>query len=63
MAIPVAGLAIAALWVAIVSVVLSALNGIYRTALYMYAAGEPATGYFTQEQLEAAFTPKRSRFV
>lgn len=62
-AIPLAGLAIAALWVAIVSVVLSALNGIYRTALYMYAAGEPATAYFTQEQLEAAFTPKRSRLV
>lgn len=62
-AIPVAGLAIAALWVAVVSVVLSALNGIYRTALYMYAAGEPTTDYFTQEQLHAAFTPKRSRLV
>jgi hypothetical protein len=62
-AIPVAGLAIAALWVAIVSVVLSALNGIYRTALYMYAAGEPTAGYFSQEQLEAAFTPKRSRLL
>jgi hypothetical protein len=63
MAIPLAGLAIAALWIAIVSVVLSALNGIYRTALYMYAAGEPATEYFSQEQLDSAFTPKRSRLL
>ncbi len=40
-AIPVAGIGLAAIWVAVVSVVLSALNGIFRTALYMYAAGEP----------------------
>jgi hypothetical protein len=57
--IPIAGLAIAGLWVAVVSVVLSALNGIYRTALYMYAAGEPTAGYFSHEQLDAAFKPKK----
>jgi hypothetical protein len=63
-AIPVAGLGLAALWVAVVSVVLSALNGIFRTALYMFAAGEPASAYFSQEQLEAAFAPKKkSRLV
>jgi hypothetical protein len=62
-AIPVAGLAVAALWVAVVSVVLSALNGIFRTALYMYAAGEQAPAQFSQEELDGAFAPKKSRFV
>jgi hypothetical protein len=58
-AIPVAGIGLAAIWVAVVSVMLSALNGIFRTALYMYAAGEPAPAPFSQEQLDAAFAPKK----
>jgi hypothetical protein len=62
-AIPVAGLGIAALWVAVVSVVLSALNGIFRTALYMYAAGEQAPAQFSKEELDSAFAPKKHRFV
>lgn len=62
-AIPFAGLLIAALWVAVVSVVLSALNGIFRTALYMYAAGEPTPAQFSQAELDGAFAPKKSRFV
>jgi hypothetical protein len=63
-AIPVVGIGLAALWVAVVSVVLSALNGIFRTALYMYAAGEPTPAAFSQEQLESAFAPKKkSRLI
>lgn len=60
-AIPVAGLAIAAVWVAIVSVVLSALNGIFRTALYMYAATEQTPAFFTEQELAGAFAPKKHR--
>lgn len=62
-AIPVAGLLIAALWVAVVSVVLSALNGIFRTALYMYAAGEQTPAQFSQAELDGAFAPRKHRFV
>ena len=63
-ALPVAGLLIAGLWVAVVSVVLSALNGIFRTALYMFASGEATPEYFSQAQLEAAFSPKKkSRLI
>ena len=58
-ALPVAGLLIAGLWVAVVSVVLSALNGIFRTALYMFASGEATPEHFSQAQLEAAFSPKK----
>ena len=59
--IPVAGLLLAALWVAVVSVILSALNGIFRTALYMYAATDEAPAMFTHDELAGAFAPKRSR--
>jgi hypothetical protein len=58
-AIPVAGLLLAAVWVAVVAVILSALNGIYRTALYMFAAGEQAPMGFDQQLLAGAFAPKK----
>jgi hypothetical protein len=60
-AIPVAGLVLAGIWVAVVSVVLSALNGIFRTALYMYAATERVPAYFNETELAGAFAPKKSR--
>jgi hypothetical protein len=60
-AIPVAGLLIAAVWVAIVSVILSALNGIFRTALYMYAATDQVPEAFTEQELAGAFGPKQKR--
>jgi hypothetical protein len=55
------GVALAAIWIAVVSVVMSALNGIFRTALYLYATGQQTEGFFTQQQMEAAFGPKRGR--
>lgn len=58
-AIPVAGLLLAGLWVAVVSVVLSALNGIFRTALYLYASGQAVPQGFSTDQLEGAFAPKK----
>jgi len=62
-AIPVAGLLIGAVWVAIVSVILSALNGIFRTALYMYAATEQVPDFFTEQELSGAFGPKKKSRV
>lgn len=55
------GIAIAAVWIAIVSVVLSALNGIFRSALYLYATGQTTEGYFSPEVMAGAFGPKRGR--
>jgi hypothetical protein len=60
-AIPLAGMLLAAIWIAVVSVVLSALNGIFRTALYMYAATEQVPAYFSEAELAGAFAPKKSR--
>jgi hypothetical protein len=59
--IPIAGLLIAGIWVAIVSVILSALNGIFRAALYLYAATGTVPSFFTEQELAGAFGPKKSR--
>ena len=53
-----AGLAVAVLWVLAVVMVLSALNGIFQTALYRYAAGRDTEGAFGGHDLSAAFAPK-----
>jgi hypothetical protein len=54
---------LAVVWVAIVSVVISALSGIYRTALYRYAVEGQAPGPFAGTDLSSAFAPKqRGRF-
>ena len=52
--------AIGVMWILLVSLVLAALNGIFQTALYHYAAGTPAAGFPTAT-LESAFAPKRGR--
>ncbi|MCB2223987.1 MAG: hypothetical protein KQH83_07405 [Actinobacteria bacterium] len=54
------GIAAAVLWVLAVSMVLSALNGIFQTALYRYAAGTD-TAAFGGQDLSAAFAPRRGR--
>jgi hypothetical protein len=54
---PVVGIVVAVVWIAVSATVLSTLNGIYRTALYAYAAGHH-TEWFDQAQLAAAFKPK-----
>jgi hypothetical protein len=57
------GLAIgvAAIWIVIVNVVIAALSGIYRTALYRYAAEHEVPAAFAGEDFEAAFRPRRGR--
>ena len=56
------GIAIAVAWIAIVNVVLAALSGIYRTALYRYAVEGQAPPAFAGADLSHAFAPKRGRF-
>lgn len=55
---PIAAIVLGVAYFAAVALVLSALNGIYRAALYIYAStGEVATG-FPAEAMAGAFTPK-----
>jgi hypothetical protein len=58
-AIAVIGVGVAVLWVLAVVMVLSALNGIFQTALYRFASGaEAGSGPFGSGELQAAFKPK-----
>ncbi|HSM01213.1 MAG TPA: DUF6159 family protein [Acidimicrobiia bacterium] len=58
-AIAVIGIGAAIAWVLTVVMVLSALNGIFQTALYRHAAGvEAGSGPFASGELQAAFQPK-----
>lgn len=53
------GIALAVVWVLTVTMVLSALNGIFQTALYRYAAGTGSVGgAFDSGVLQAAFAPR-----
>jgi len=64
-AVAVIGIAVVVVWVLTVAMVMSALSGIFQTALYRYAAGlETGSGAFSQGELQAAFAskPGRSRF-
>ena len=47
-------------WMVAVLVVLTTLNTIYETALYLYATGERTVATFDEETLEAGFTVKSS---
>ena len=51
--------AVAVVWIVGVAVVLSALNAIFQTALYRYAADGKPVGPFTPEIMGSAFAPKR----
>ncbi len=53
--LPVVGLPLLLVYVAIVGVIISALTAIYRAALYRYAVGLPNTGAFTEAELAGAF--------
>ncbi len=56
-------IAIGIVWIILSMVVLSALNAIFRTALYLYASGgETPSEHFPREVLDGAFAPKRRRF-
>lgn len=55
--VPVLGIAIIVVWLAVTATIMSALNGIFRTALYLYAAGEPVA-WFDDRVLAGAFRRK-----
>lgn len=58
-AIAVIGIGVAVVWILAVVMVLSALNGIFQTALYRHAAGIAGeSGPFGAGELQAAFQPK-----
>ena len=48
-------------WILVSSVAISALSGIYRTALYRYAATGQVPGDFTGVDFQSAFRPRRNR--
>lgn len=52
-------IAVAVVWIVGVAVVLSALNAIFQTALYRYAADGTSVGPFTPHIMGSAFAPKR----
>ncbi len=57
-----AGIAAAAVWMALVAVTLAALSGIYQTALYHFAVdGQVPSHYFDNSVMQAAFKTRRSR--
>ena len=55
------GILVGVTWVAVVSVVTSTLTGIFRTALYHFAAGQPVPPEFAAEQLAGAFQTRKGR--
>ena len=60
-AIPFIGIPLMLIWIFAIASFMSALGAVYRTALYRFAVGLPAGGTFTDAQLTAAFTTKKSR--
>ena len=59
--LPLIGLSV--LWMVLVAVVMSALSGIFQTALYHFAVGgEAPSGYFDSQILADAFQKRRRRF-
>ena len=53
--LPVAGIVVGFLWCAGVSVVISTMSGIFRTALYQFASGAPVPAEFAHADLASAF--------
>jgi hypothetical protein len=51
--------AIGVIWILIVSVVIAAMSGIYRIALYRFAVDGQAPGAFAQANLGGAFGPRK----
>jgi hypothetical protein len=56
--VPIVGIPLLVVYVAVVSAVLAALGGIFRTALYRYAVGLPNGGVFPEQVLAGAFRQK-----
>jgi hypothetical protein len=61
-AVTVAGIVVLVLWLIVVSVISSALSGVFQTALYRFAVlGDEPSG-FSHEQIAGAFVAKSGRF-
>jgi hypothetical protein len=60
-AIIIGGVALAAVWVAAVLVVISALSCVFQLALYRYATGGEMPAEFSAEVMQDAFGPRRRR--
>jgi hypothetical protein len=59
-AIPLAGIPLLIIWVAVIGSIMSALSAIYRTALYRFAVGLPTGEAFSNDELVGAFAVKKS---
>lgn len=59
MVLPIVGIVLLVAYIALVSVLMSTVSGIYRTALYMYASTGQTPAFFDQSQMAAAFGPKK----
>lgn len=55
--VPIAGVLVGIVWLGVVATVLSALTGIFKTALYLYATGHQ-NPWFDQQLMAASFAPK-----
>jgi hypothetical protein len=55
--------AVAVAWLAVVSIVISAMTGIYKVALYHYAVDGEAPAPFSTEDMKSAFTPRQRRAI
>jgi hypothetical protein len=56
----IAGILVSVIWIALVVVVMTALNAIFQTALYMYATtGSMPTGFETTD-LRQTFAPRET---
>jgi hypothetical protein len=60
-AIPLLGIPLLAIYLAVVFTIMSALGGIYRAALYRYAAGLPSGDAFPEQALAGAFRQKGTK--
>jgi hypothetical protein len=59
--IPVVGIPLMILWIAVVGSIFSALGAIYRTALYRFAVGLPTGDVFSEAELTGAFKVKAAK--
>ncbi len=60
--VPLVGIVLGAIWVAAVALVMSALNGIFRAALYQYATTGSVPSGFSPDAITRAFAPKTGAF-
>jgi hypothetical protein len=57
--VPIAGVVVLLAWFGITLTLIAALNGIFRTALYLHASGQ-RVAWFDEQALAASFRPRRS---